>query len=56
VCNFDWREKLADRVSAVRRYATPAYAQALEPSAGDIANWQRHPSRIVNRGPARASL
>jgi len=41
VCNFDWREKLADRVSAVSRYATPAYAQALEPSAGDIANWQR---------------
>jgi len=28
-------------VSAVRRYATPAYAEALEPSAGDVANWQR---------------
>ncbi len=41
VCNFDWRQKLADRVTAVRRYATAAYAQALEPSAGDIANWLR---------------
>jgi hypothetical protein len=41
VCNFDWRQKLAERINAVRRYGTAAYAQALEPSAGDIANWQR---------------
>ena len=41
VCNFDWHEKLADRVAAVRRYATAAYADSLAPSVGDTANWQR---------------
>jgi hypothetical protein len=41
VCNFDWRQKLTDRVAAVRRYATAAYAEALQPSASDTANWQR---------------
>lgn len=41
VCNFDWQQKLTDRVAAVRRYATAAYAETLQPSASDAANWQR---------------
>lgn len=41
VCNFDWRQKLADRIAAVRRYATAPYAQTLAPSASDVANWKR---------------
>ena len=41
VCNFDWRQKLTDRVAAVRRYATAAYAEVLRPTASDVANWQR---------------
>jgi hypothetical protein len=40
VCNFDWHQTLAQRVAAIRHYATPAYAQALEPSSGDVANWR----------------
>lgn len=40
VCNFDWHQTLARRVAAIRHYATPAYAEALEPSSGDVANWR----------------
>jgi hypothetical protein len=40
VCNFDWQQTLAQRVAALRRYATAAYARALEPSSGDLANWR----------------
>ncbi|HEY3751909.1 MAG TPA: hypothetical protein VGL80_22225 [Pseudonocardiaceae bacterium] len=40
VCNFDWHQTLAQRVAALRRYATVAYARALEPSSGDQANWR----------------
>jgi hypothetical protein len=41
VCNFDWRQKLADRVAALRGYVTASYARSLQPSAGDVANWRR---------------
>lgn len=39
VCNFDWRQPLAARVTEARKYATDAYAQTLTPSANDRANW-----------------
>jgi hypothetical protein len=41
VCTFDWRQKLADRVRALRHFATAAYARTLEPTADDVADWQR---------------
>lgn len=41
VCNFTWRQTLADRVAAISHYATAPYAKTLVPTASDIANWQR---------------
>lgn len=40
VCNFDYRQTLARRIDALRRYVTVAYARELEPSANDLANWR----------------
>jgi hypothetical protein len=40
VCNFDWHQTLAQRLTALRKYVTVAYARGLEPSSGDLANWR----------------